>query len=116
VAKKTSKSAGAKSMPAKAKAKTKAAKGPQKDIKPASAKKEAPKPAAAAQPAQPKPAVAAQTAQPEPTKPEVGKPEAAKPKAPVIPQRPVPPHQKFLDKGGKSQMAGKGRIFRHQGR
>jgi hypothetical protein len=46
---------------------------------------------------------------------EPAKPQAAKPK-PVIPQRPVPPHQKFLDKGGKSQMSAKGRIFRHQGR
>ena len=41
---------------------------------------------------------------------------AAKPKPPVLPPKPVPPHQQFLSKGVKPQAMTKARIIRHQGR
>jgi hypothetical protein len=40
---------------------------------------------------------------------------AAKPK-PVVPPKPIPPHQQFLSKGVKPQAMMKARIIRHQGR
>ncbi len=41
---------------------------------------------------------------------------AAKPKPPVVPPKPIPPHQQFLSKGVKPQAMMKARIIRHQGR